>query len=62
MAAATDGKSFLLITAKNSELFESLIKSTVLWVDENGNEFYSFDDAKVISLPAISPIIPRLAL
>ncbi len=55
MAAATDGKSFLLITAKNSELFESLIKSTVLWIDENGNVFYSFDDAKVFSLPAISP-------
>ncbi|MBT8386391.1 MAG: S9 family peptidase [Ignavibacteria bacterium] len=54
-AASSDGSSFLLITAKNSDLFESLVNGRVLWVDSDGKEFYSFNDAKVLSAPAISP-------
>jgi dipeptidyl aminopeptidase/acylaminoacyl peptidase len=55
MAAASDGKSFLLITAKNSDLFLSITESIVLWVDEIGNEIMSFEDAKNFSNPAVSP-------
>ena len=55
MAAANDGQSFLLITAKTSDLFLSYTESKVLWVDENGNEILSFEDAEDFSNPAISP-------
>lgn len=55
MAAASDGKSFLLITAKNSDLFLSVTESKVLWVDESGGEILSFEDAKCFSNPSISP-------
>ena len=54
-AASRDGSSFLLITAENSYLFESLVNGRLLWVDGDGNELYSFNDAKVFSAPAISP-------
>jgi len=55
MAAASDGQSFLLINAKNSDLFINVTESKVLWVDENGNEILSFEDAENFSNPAISP-------
>jgi len=54
-AASGDGSSFLLITAENSDLFENLVNGRVLWVDGDGNEIYSFKDAKVFSTPSISP-------
>ncbi len=54
-AVSRDGSSFLLITAENSDLFESLVNGRVLWVDSDGKDFYSFNDAKVFSAPAISP-------
>jgi len=55
MSAASDGKCFLLITAKNSDLFLSITEGKVLWVDEDGDEIISFEDAKNFSSPAISP-------
>ena len=55
MTAASDGKSLLLITAANSDLFAVLTAGKVIWIDEDGDEFYSFEDAKVFSSPAISP-------
>ncbi len=54
-AVSRDGSSFLLITAENSDLFESLVNGRVLWVDSDGKDFYSFNDAKVFTAPAISP-------
>lgn len=55
MATSSDGKSYLLITAKNSDLFLNITESKVLWVDENGSEIMSFEDAKNFSDPAVSP-------
>jgi len=54
-AASGDGSSFLLVTADNSDLYESLVNGKILWVDGDGNEIYSFNDAKVFSAPSISP-------
>jgi len=54
-AASGDGSSFLIVTADNSDLYESLVNGRVLWVDGDGNELYSFNDAKVFSAPSISP-------
>ncbi len=54
-AASRDGSSFLLLTAENSDLFESLVNGRVLWVDSDGKVFYSFNDAKVFTAPSISP-------
>jgi len=54
-ATSGDESSFLLVTADNSDLYESLVNGKILWVDGDGNELYSFNDAKVFSAPSFSP-------
>ena len=55
MAASTDGKKYILITCKNSDLYNQYVENKVILVDENGNIKFTFQKGKVFSTPGISP-------
>lgn len=61
MTPSPDGKYFALITALNSDEFNSYNRTFLLIINNAGQSIYSFNDAKAFSHPEFSPDNQKVA-
>jgi len=54
-APSSDGKHFVLITSKYSDLYTQITGSQVMLIDNKGNNLFTFKDAKGFGNPGFSP-------
>ena len=55
MAAASDGKSFVLITSSDSDLYNLMTQGRVIVIDAAGNELFMFNEGNGFNSPEFSP-------
>ncbi len=55
MAPASDGKHFVLLTAKDSDLYKQIVHGRIVLMDDQGNELFRFDEAKALGNVGFSP-------
>jgi dipeptidyl aminopeptidase/acylaminoacyl peptidase len=55
MAAASDGKKFLLHAAQNSDLYHIINGGKILLIDDSGHELFAFTEAKAFGELGFSP-------